>query len=237
MSWQAIAEKNLIALEAPHVLTMQDLQSRARIAARAVPAPATLSRWVRALCERGALQTVTRGVYLNRLAGPGVHPAEAAQHIRRGAIVSLALVLEQCGALNNFADTVTCVVPQIAGMAPPRVGERKTSAGNFRFYAMPRKLLEAGAQRIEDVQDLRYGYPRATPERALLDWVYLGASGRSRLPPPPLDVQLRGMRLTRLRRLVAAMGMEQAWEDWHARWQRHDAAADVQDNASRGLGF
>ena len=232
-----VLEKALLAFDAPHVVTTQDLEACLRVSAGARPSAATLTRWVRALTATGALQPVTRGVYLNRLAGPAVHAAEAAQYIRRGAVVSLAWVLERSGALNNFGDTVTCVVPQVPGMAPPKVGERDTAAGPFRFYAMPHRLFEAGTTRVEDVQDLHYSYPRATPERALLDWIYLGASVRSRLPPPPLDLQLRGMSQSRLARLAKAMGIGEPWRDWHARWSAHEQASDVRENASAELGF
>ena len=230
-------EKSLLSLGAPHVVTTQDLESYARMNAGTRPSAATLTRWVRALTQTGALRQVSRGVYLNRLAGPAVHSAEAAQYIRRGAVVSLAWVLERSGALNNFGDTVTCVVPLVPGMAPPKVGERDTPAGPFRFYALPDRLIRAGSTRLEDVQDLRYGYPRATPERALLDWIYLGASVRSRLPLPPLDMQLRGMSQSRLTRLATAMGIEEEWRRWRASWRAREAADDVRDNASAALGF
>lgn len=172
-------------------------------------------RWLHALASVGALEPVNRGVYLNRFAGPTVHPAEAAQFLRRGAIVSLACVLERCGAFNTFGSTVTCVVP-LTGAAPPKVGERHTRAGAFRFYAMPQRALSSGAERIGDVQDLAYGYPRATPERALLGWVYLGASQRSRLSLPPNDLDIEQMSPGRLKRLARAMGIEAEWNRWRA---------------------
>ncbi|MEZ5614212.1 MAG: hypothetical protein R3E35_03220 [Rhodocyclaceae bacterium] len=236
-SGKQTVEKALLALGAPHVVTTQDIEAYVRVDTGVRPSPASLTRWVRALTETGALQQVSRGVYLNRMAGPAVHPAEAAQYIRRGAVVSLAWVLERSGALNNFGDTVTCVVPQIPGMAPPRVGERDTVAGPFRFYAMPGRFFEPGSGRVEDTQDLHYSYPRATPERALLDWVYLGTSVRSRLPMPPLDIQLRGMSQSRLSRLAKAMGIEEAWRSWRAGWREHEKAGDVRANASAALGF
>ncbi len=122
-------------------------------------------------------------------------------------------------------------------MASPKVGERVTPAGPFRFYAMPAWLIEAGSARLEDIQDLRHGYPRATPERALVDWIYLGTSLRSRVPLPPLDIQLREMSLSRITRIAKAMGAYEAWERWHRRWLEHDASVDVTDNASTALGF
>jgi len=240
-SWKLESQKKLLALGAPHVVTTQDLEAFGRFSTdthkTSGPSSASLTRWLRTLTESGALQPVARGVYLNRLAGPSIHPAEAAQFIRRHAIVSLAWVLEQSGALNNFGDTVTCVIPQIPGMAPPKVGERETRAAPFRFYAMPARLIDAGSNHIDDVQDLRYAYPRATPERALLDWIYLGTSVRSRLPLPPLDISLHSMRIARIARVAKAMGIDAQWKQWYAAWKALQASADVEENASTGLGF
>ena len=237
MTWKSAVEKALLGMAAPHVVTTQDIEAYAMTSQGFRPPASSLVRLVRSLVETGALQPVSKGVFLNRLAGPAVHPAEAAQYIRRGAIVSLAWVLERSGALNNFGDTVTCVVPQLSGSAPPKVGERDTAAGPFRFYAMPARLVEGGSFRLEDIQDLRYGYPRATPERALLDWIYLGTSVRSRLPLPPLDIQLRGMNQPRLTRLAKAMGMSKNWQDWYARWKAREEASDIEDRTAVALGF
>jgi hypothetical protein len=236
-TWKQEMQSALLAPGAPHVVTTQDLEAYGRITVGAHASTASLTRWLRTLTDTGALQPVARGVYLNRLAGPAVHAAEAAQYIRRGAVVSLGWVLEQSGALNNFGDTVTCVIPQVPGMAPPKVGERHTAIAPFRFYAMSARLMEAGAKHLEDVQDLRYGYPRATPERALLDWIYLGNSVRSRLSLPPLDLDLRGMSIVRLRRLAKAMQIDDSWQQWHDRWTAHANAEDVRNNASSALGF
>ncbi|OGT79760.1 MAG: hypothetical protein A3H91_06280 [Gammaproteobacteria bacterium RIFCSPLOWO2_02_FULL_61_13] len=236
-NWKRLAELALISPGAPRVVTIQDLQSYAMLNAGRQPSASALTRWVRSLNETGKLQQVTRGVYLNRLAGPSVHPAEASQYIRRGAVVSLAWVLERSGALSNFGDTVTCVVPQGSDFSPPRVGERQTTAGPFRFYALPIAVLNAGRENIEDVQDLHFAYPRATPERALLDWIYLGASVRSRLSLPPVDIQLHQMNRPRLKRLAGAMGIARQWAAWLERWNSYQGAEDVRQNASAVLGL
>lgn len=226
-AWKVAGERALLASDAPHVITTQDLLGYAAVNSGQRPASASFTRWLKTLVNVGKLQPVTRGVYLNRYSGPTVHAAEAAQYLRRGAIVSLAWVLERSGALNNFGDTVTCVVPLAKGWAPPKVGNQLTAAGPFRFFAMPQHVVLAGSSRIDDVQDLKYGYPRATPERALMDWVYLGASMRSRLPLPPVDIDLREMNIGRLNRLAKAMGTENAWAAWHAKQKHHEQADHV----------
>lgn len=237
LPWKLAAHRLLMKGDAPHVLTTADLAAFARTAAGENLPTATLTRWVRNLNDAGAIVAVTRGVYLNRLAGPAVHPAQAAQYIRRSAIVSLAYVLEQCGALNNFGDTVTCVVPLIKGLSAPKVGERQTLAAPFRFYALPQRFFHLQDVALEDLQDLNYAYPRATPERALLEWVYLGSSAKSRLPLPPLDLALKRLDSQKLERLAKAMKIEPQWQNWKAAWQQHAQAEDVLENASIGLGF
>ena len=48
-------EKALLSLGALHVVTTQDLESYVRMSAGTRPPPATLTRWVRALTQTGAL--------------------------------------------------------------------------------------------------------------------------------------------------------------------------------------
>jgi hypothetical protein len=51
---------------------------------------------------------------------------------------------------------------------------------------MPARLLNDEAGDLVDRMDLEVLYPRATPEKALLDWIYLGDSPRTKLAPPRL---------------------------------------------------
>ena len=105
------------------------------------------------------------------------------------------------------------------------------------YHAVPMAVLDAGRENIENVQDLNFAYPRATPERALLDWIYLGASVRSRLSLPPFDIQMHQMNQPRLKRLTRAMGIARQWAEWHERWKNYQGAEDVRQNASEVLSF
>jgi len=53
--------------------------------------------------------------------------------------------------------------------------------------------------------DRLLGYCRATPERALLDWLYLGHSPVSTLAPPPGDMDIDLLDRKRLNRLATCM--------------------------------
>jgi hypothetical protein len=160
---------------------------------------------------------VIRGLYLNRFTSPAGQLADAVPHVRRDAVVSLQTALDEAGAFNNPPAGVTALVPLDEGPVRPRVGRIASKAGAIFVRAVPRRILEAGE--LEDRLDLDRGrsHPRATPEKALLDWLYLARSAHSTLAAPALhDVDLDALDAKRLTRLARAMGLE----DELARWRR-----------------
>ena len=66
----------------------------------------------------------------------------------------------------------------------------------------------------------------------MLDWIYLGASPRTRLSGPPLDIDLDRLSLPRLRRLAKAMNLDNALATYLASKSNYDNDPDVQANAS-----
>ena len=60
-------------------------------------------------------------------------------------------------------------------------------------------------------------YRRATPEAALLHWLYLSVSPRSRMSPPPLDLDLGALDLKRLERLADGMRLDANLAIWRDR--------------------
>ena len=145
-------------------------------------------------------------------------------------------MLEQGGILNNFGDTVTCIIPTDPGWPNPQISDRKTAAGTFRFFAMPAHLVDERAGTLADIRDMRFDYPCATLEKAWLDWIYLGASIRSRMTRPPLDLDLKALNAARLRRLAKTMRITERLENWQTQWQRFQDDPDVQANQSALLG-
>ncbi|MDZ7749790.1 MAG: hypothetical protein U5K43_14080 [Halofilum sp. (in: g-proteobacteria)] len=110
--------------------------------------------------------------------------------------------------LNNPVRTVTAVVPLDPGAPPPKLGRRDTRAGTFRFHGMPRRIVEAGAPDDRLEPEETWEHARATPEKALVDWLYLAASPRSRRTPPPRgDLDLDLLDAPRLHRLARAAGV------------------------------
>lgn len=219
----------LLGVEAPRVLTIPmiaaTLSDKRRPAARG-----TLFKWIKSQVASGVLRPVTRGLYLNQIARPTPAIAEAASFIRSGAIVSLQTVLGDSGITNSYSDIITSVLPIHAGHAS---SSRTVHAGKteFRFHAMPVRLLSEKAGAQDDRMDLDAQYPRATPEKALIDWIYLGASPRTRLAGPPLDIDLDRLDLSRLTRMAKYMELVVELKAYLARKRKYDRAPDVRANA------
>lgn len=219
----------LVGRDAPRVLTTEGL-SVLLTGPRGAPSRNALFRWIHAKEAEGLLYRVARGLYLNNAAWPPPQPKEAAGHVRRGAIVSLQKVLGDACVLNNYTYVVTCIVPWMGGSFP-NVGRVDTAGAYFWFHAMPYKVVMAG--RPEDrLHPEEYWCAVATPERALLDWIYLSRARHRAMSGPPLDVELDLLDARRLDRLARAMDLVDALNDYRERVRAYWAAPDVQANAA-----
>jgi hypothetical protein len=174
-----------------------------------------VERWIQEAVTVNRLQRVVRGLFLNRLIAPPPRLCEAAVWLRPGAVVSLQTVLGDCGAWNNFTDWVTAVVPLSSRYTTPSLGRVETQGGTFVFRGVPERMLESGAESDRFVTGVVYR--RATPEAALLHWLYLSGSPRSRMSAPPLDLDLGELNLKRLIRLAKAMRLDSDLDSWRER--------------------
>lgn len=236
VAWKLNAERQLMQADSPIVLTSAVLglyaETSARESAR-LPSSATIARWIRELLLGGKLQLITKGVYLNRLGHRDESPAAAAHWIRRGSILSLSWVLEQAWLTNNFGDTFTCVIPTHASWTKPQIKDRVIpGVGTFRFHAMHTDLVDDTVGKPEDLRDLRFAYPRATPEKALMDWICLAHDGRSRLQSPPLDIDVKRLDPRRLKRLAKGMRLQDQLVSWLEQWNAYQRDEQVRDNSS-----
>jgi hypothetical protein len=143
--------------------------------------------------------------------------------LRPGAIVSLQTVLGDAGIWNNFTDWVTAVVPISRRYTTQSLGRLETSGGVFVFRGLPESILEAG--RDEDRLVANVSYRRATPEAALLHWLYLSNSPRSRMSTPPLDLDLELLNRQKLKRLAGAMGLSELLNSFLPRVGTNDSTA------------
>jgi hypothetical protein len=215
IAWQSRLAGALAEPGAPPVLPRDLLRRFARSArGQAVP-ESTLTWWIRNAVATGQLLAVQRGLYLNRFRNPPGKLADAIAFFHRDAVVSLNTALGDAGVLNNPSRVVTAVVPIDAGFPAPKLGRRRSLVGTLHFLGMPRRILEAGtlADRLEPPE--RFEHLRATPEKALLDWLYLGRSSRSlRTPPPPDDIDMDLLDQRRLRRLARAARLIDPLAEW-----------------------
>ena len=187
--WQTFAENKLALRDAPPVLTRDLLKRFSRSANdnQSVPA-SSLTYWQNTMVAEAKLQPVQRGLFLNRIRVKFGTLSDACFWYYPDAVVSLNTVLGDSGVLNNPSPVVTTIVPIYRGAHPPsRLGRKVTRAGTIHFFGMPRKVLVAGE--LNDRLDTtgNYEHLRATCEKALIDWIYLGLSPRSRRTMPPRD--------------------------------------------------
>jgi hypothetical protein len=210
---------------APRVCSTEDL-ARLVQTARPNAAPATVRAAIDGLVEARALLKVSRGLYVNRRARPTVELAEAARHIRQGALVSLESVLGECGFLNNPAAIVTAVLP-FRTNSVPNVGTVKTSGGQvFRFSALPERLFpRTEADQRSMLQAGRF-FPVAKPEVAALHWLYLALSPRSPMREAPQDVDFSVLDLDLLKKLAWQWDLARPLQEW---MQRVELTGDIQE--------
>ena len=209
-----------LVLGEPTALRVLDKGSIVRLARDMRPdiSEPTVERWIQEAISAGRLQRVVRGLYLNRLVRPSAQLCEAAVWLRPGAVISLQTVLGDSGVWNNFTEWVTAVVPLAQRYTTPSLGSQETAAGTFVFRGLSEPVLEAGREEDRLVSDVTYR--RATPEAALLHWLYLSSSPRSRMSPPPLDVDLGALDRRRLNRLARVMRLSEPLEKWLIHWGR-----------------
>jgi hypothetical protein len=175
----------------------------------------SVERWIREAVSANRLRRVVRGLFLNRLITPPPSLCEAAVWLRPGAVISLQTVLGDSGVWNNYTEWVTAVVPLSSRYTTPSLGRVETGGGTFVFRGVPERVLETGAENDRLVAGVEYR--RATPEAALLHWLYLSDSPRSRMSTPPLDLDLDALDLKRLRRLAKGMCLDANLAIWRER--------------------
>jgi hypothetical protein len=221
-----------LALGEPTALRVLDKRSIVRLArdVQSDISEPTVERWIQEAISAGRLQRVVRGLYLNRLVRRPAQLCEAAVWLRPGAVISLQTVLGDSGVWNNFTEWVTAAVPLARRYTTPSLGSQATAAGTFVFRGLPEPVLEAGREEDRLVSGITYR--RATPEAALLHWLYLSNSPRSRMSPPPLDVDLGALDRRRLNRLARVMRLSEALERWLTHWGRQAGTRHNGENAS-----
>lgn len=197
----------------------------------------SVARAVDGLEAAGALERIRRGLYVNRLSHSPVADMELLHLLRAGAVVSLHSALGRLGVLSGAPRIVTGVVPLRPGDSP-KLGQIMFGPRlETRLFGMPEHLLrspeldELGAILEGD------GFPCASPEKALADWIWLSERPRSSLGPPPIDADLDLVDLGVAGAMADIMGVRPALDAWLERKREHDSSEAVQQNGLPGAGI
>jgi len=162
---------------------------------------ATISRTARALADSGLIVPAMRGLYYNGQAR--YERADILAHVLPGAVLSLNAVLQPAGVTRNPSMNLHAVLPwSTRGRYHTLNRNHRQLADGSRLYiySLPEAMTGFGV-------DGRRHHLRATPERALCDWLYLAASGRSRVSPVPNDVDLDDLDADTLNDFAERMGV------------------------------
>lgn len=218
MPWKMNMIRRLSEPTAPRVFSHADLVSWMQEMGVVEKHRRTLFRALKEWEHAGLIQRVVSGLYLNGQAHPLPTLEEAAGLLRPGAIVSLSTVLGRAGVLNNPTHWVTATVPSTQALTG-----RDVEADNgtlFKFARMDPSLLPVkGESWAQDALQPYTAVPTATPEKALLDWLYLSTSphGATRWPLPPVyDWDLSDLDSDKLTRLATRMGLMEVLSQFQA---------------------
>lgn len=199
--------------KAPRVLTVGGLMEFARDHLGVELHEQTAKYNMATLTRDGLLNNPTRGLYLNTLAQPMPTVMELARHMRSGAVVSLQTVLGQRGVLNNPTPWVTCVVPR--GRTVPVTGKVDVGGTTFSFSSMNQAAM---CEHLPQLALQPYApVPTATPEKALLDWIYLAKNSRKWSEPPRFDLDFELLDMDAMDTLAQAMGIAEEWVEFRDR--------------------
>ena len=151
---------------------------------------------------------------------PEVHGAELLPFLAPSGRLTGRWVLSEGPVYTTLPGTFFIVEPDGAAR------DIQTGLGRFEILGMEAAVFHAGAD--EDNIDRSFDrcgrFICATAERAICDWIYFamrnpgyGEHGWG-LGPAADQIDLAGLSLTRMRRLVEAMGIAANFERWYARW-------------------
>jgi hypothetical protein len=242
--WRIDMMRDIKGLMKPRFLTTEGIR---KMAAKKRPgiADSTVHRWINEMEKAGFLRSVQSGIYANLLAIPAPVPDQAASLLRHGAIVSLQSALREAGVDNNPSGIVTAIIPVESYTVKnfPRPGEFTTPFGRFRFYTMKAELFSEDIGREDDLYDPRKIYRMATPEKAILDWIYIshstriGKSDNRRMAPPHMDLDLENVSIAKMTRMAERMGISEQFNEWLDMKREYDADSNVLHNRNMAMGL
>ncbi len=154
------------------------------------------SRRLTRIAEGGAIKRVTKGVWANTQ-HPHFHPLSCVPYLlgKEQGYVSFLSALHLHAALSQ--------IPAVMMVATTGHGRKLDSpVGRFEFFRVKPELMRDGVA----WSDTRQPYLMATPEKALLDVLYLSTRKKRRFSRlPELILSDSGFRVTEFRRLLKSL--------------------------------
>lgn len=221
--WRISVFESLKSFDAPRVMSLADLIEYTRDVAPDIN-ERKAGLFIEQAVSFGLLTNVRHGIWLNNNVFPTPTLSEAAHRIRKGAIISLHTVLSDAGVLNNFTAEIYSVVsiPEAGTGSKPNLGTLEGGGTNFHFKGIKQSVLEAGHEDDRLVPML--AYDRATPEAAIVHWMYLAHARGSSMNEPDTQCDIDQLDLERLERLATAAGLHDKVFSWieRCRQRTHD---------------
>lgn len=224
-NWRLTLFNALKDFDAPRVLSNQELMDFSVAATGETVSLDKMNFFIQQAVTFDALLPVRRGIYINLKSTPTPSLAEVATRIRANAVVSLQSVLGDAGVLNNYTGQIFCLLPIAPNETVPSLGTIEARDGTiFHFKGIKKSILEAGDPMDRLVPMLTY--ERATPEAAIVHWIYLAHTQRSQLVEPDTQCDLASIDIDRLERLATAAGVNDKVMDWVQRVQEREELDD-----------
>jgi hypothetical protein len=217
--WKREFTEFLSDFAAPRTLSFEELQKAVQNC-KPTATPATVRRLATAL-EGLALHKVKSGLWINMMTFPSASVGDVVGRIRNGAIVSLQTVLGDTGVANNFTEDFFCIIPRDPkSTTVPRTSKVTLLDGTeIHFKSISKTVLDRASP--ADSLNPQFRYARATPEAALIHWIYLAAHDKSTMRMPDTQAILDNLDEERLFRLADAFQVTDKTREWIADVRSH----------------
>jgi hypothetical protein len=176
--WRLEVVRDLTGPNTPRILDTQTIGALLN-KYRPRAARSTIKSLVWDLINTGVVRPIPAGLFVNLHCIPPVALAEAASHLRVGAVVSMQSALSVKGIIDQDNNKVTSVVPSI-DLQRAELEILFEGDTTFYFHSLPEKWFSQSLG--ADILDPETLYPSFVPEKALLDWLYVERFHSKNLP-------------------------------------------------------
>ena len=171
---------------------------------------------IRWLEKTHALRKVRNNIFLNTSKKPSGRLDDLVSYANTKAIVSLHSSLGSSGVHHNPSIMSFGVYPASIDKAGREHSDTPTRIGHLKLYALPEHFFDQD----QDYSWISEGHRHARfiPEKALLDWIWLGNHQDSSLPEPnPCDIDLDKLDLNKVGFFAHKLAMDDSFTSWLSR--------------------